>query len=93
MNDKIQKLISLYEASYDSFQGVFVYMYCKAINTDFTSIQYLDNTFYFEFYDDEIEDFQIHIEDIRGIKFDKVADITISIIELYIGNTIMIFNL
>lgn len=93
MQDKIQKVIDLYEASYDSLKGVFVYMNCKAIDTDFTSILYLDDTFYFEICDDEIKDFHIHIEDIRDIKFDKVADITISIIELNIGNTITIFNL
>lgn len=93
MNDKIQKVISLYNASYDSLKGVFVYMNLEPIDTDFTAIMYYDEVFHFEFSDDNIEDFQFYIGDIKEITFDTISGVTISIIELIAGDTIMIFNL
>ena len=93
MHDKIQKVINLYNASYDNFKGVFVYKNLTPMDTDFASVLFQDNIFYFEFGEDDIEDFQIKIDDIKDIKFDKVSDITISIIELIIGDTIMVCNL
>jgi hypothetical protein len=93
MQDKIQKVINLYEESYDELKGIFVYVNLKAMDTDFTSILFQDDTFYFEFCDDDIEDFQIKVNEIKDIKFDKVGDITVSIIELIIGDIIMICNL
>ena len=93
MEDKIQKLINLYETSYDSFKGVFVYRNLQPMDTDFTSILFYDDIFHFEFCDDNIEDFRFTIADIKDIKFDNVGSMVVSIIELDNGDVIMIHNL
>jgi len=93
MNEKIQNVIRLYEDAYDRFNGVFIYKNCKPCDVDFTSILFYDDIFHFEFCDDDIEDFQITIDDIKDIKFDKVGSMTVSIIKLKNGDTIIIHNL
>ena len=93
MNDKIQNVIELYEASYDNFQGVCVFKNYEPCDTDFTSILFYDDIFHFEFCDDDIEDFQFTISNIKDIKFDEVGSMTVSVIELNNGDIIMIHNL
>lgn len=93
MNEKIQKVISLYEDSYDRFTGVFIYVNCKPCDTDYASILYEDGLFYFVFSEDDIEDFKVAVDDIKDIKFDVIANTTMSIIELENGNVISIHNL
>lgn len=93
MNDLIQKVIDLYEASYDNFQGVCVVKNYEVCDTDFTSILFYDDIFHFEFMDDDIEDFQFNINDIKDIKFDNVGSMTVSIIKLNNDDVIMIHNL
>ena len=92
MNDKIQKVVNLYEASYDNFKGVFVYKNLEPMDTDFASINFIDNVFYFEFGEDEIEDFQIKVENIKHIGFDIIGDMTVTVIVLNNCDTVLINN-
>lgn len=92
MNKKIQKVIDLYNASYDSFQGVFVYRNLEPMDTDSTSINFIDGVFYFEFGGDDIKDFQIKVEDIEHIGFDDIGDMIVSVIVLKNCDTVLINN-
>ena len=92
MNEQIQKVIDLYNASYDNFEGVFVYRNLEPMDTDYASINFIDGIFYFEFCDDDIEDFQINVDDIEHIGFDEIGDITISVIVLKNCDSILINN-
>jgi hypothetical protein len=90
MKDKIQKVIDIYEDSYDRFQGVLVFVNCEVCDTDFTSVNFWDDTFWFEFMDDDIKDFHIKVEDIKEIIFDGDDSMKISILKLVNCDTIMI---
>lgn len=90
MKGEIQKVIDIYESSYDRFQGVLVLVNYEPCDTDFTSINFWDDTFWFEFMDDDIKDFHIKVEDIKDIVFDGDDKMKISILKLVNDDTIMI---
>lgn len=92
MNKKIQNIIDLYNASYDSFQGVLVFRNLEPMDTDFTSINFKDGVFQFEFDEDDIEDFQVKVENIEHIGFDDVGDMIVSVIVLKNGDSVLISN-
>jgi hypothetical protein len=93
MNGKIQKVIDLYEASYDRLTGVCIYVNSQVYDTDFTSVTFYEDKFHFEFDEDELDDFEVNITEIVDIKFDKVSGMVVSILELFNGDVILIFNL
>ena len=94
MKDKISKMIELYESSYDRFKGVCVFVNSEVYDTDYASINLIDDTFYFEFGEDDIEDFKFKIIDIKDIRFyDLTKEITVSIVNLSNGDAILIHNL
>jgi CRISPR/Cas system-associated endonuclease Cas1 len=90
MHEKIKRFIETYEESYDKLEGVLVFKNLKVYDTDFASISYKDNTFYFEFDEEDLEDFTVSIEDIQDIIFDSINDITSVFIYLNNGDVVSV---
>ena len=91
MHDNIRKFIDTYESSYDKLNGVLVFKNTKVYDTDFASINFIDNIFYFEFNDDRFEDFKVNVGSIKDITFDSMDDIQCVYLELINGDKISVF--
>lgn len=92
-NKELNKVIELYENS----NGVSITIQKNGIITTYEtmdeSIWVKENVLYFSFIEDEIEDFEVMVDDIQKIVFEEVENSTLSIIKLKNGDTVTVHNL
>lgn len=92
-NKALDLVIELYENS----NGASIAIQKNGIITTFEtmdeSIWVKENILYFAFIEEEIDDFEVVVDDIQKITFEYVENTTLSTIKLKSGDTVTVHNL